>query len=68
MLFIVRFLLATLSVSSALFLAGCSLAYAQASGHVQMEMAVPERIGPTIEIHVVYQAKGLYQIFGQVGH
>jgi Cu+-exporting ATPase len=36
--------------------------------HMQMKMTVPDKFGPTIEIHVVFPAKGLYQIFGQVGH
>jgi len=40
--FIVRFLLATLSVSSVLFLTGRSLAYVEAGGHVQMKMTAPE--------------------------
>jgi hypothetical protein len=33
-----------------------------------MKMAVPDKFGPTVEIHAVFPAKGLYQIFGQVGH
>jgi hypothetical protein len=36
--------------------------------HMQMEMSVPDKFGPTVEIHVVFPAKGLYQIFGQIGH
>jgi hypothetical protein len=37
--------------------------------HMQMmKMAIPDKFGPTVEIHVVFPAKGLYQIFGQVGH
>lgn len=33
-----------------------------------MKMTVPDKFGPTVEIHVVFPAKGLYQIYGQVGH
>jgi len=33
-----------------------------------MHMAVPQKFGPKIEAHVVFPAKGLYQIFGQVRH
>jgi len=33
-----------------------------------MKMSVPDKFGPTVEIHVVFPTKGLYQIFGQVGH
>jgi len=36
--------------------------------HMQMKMAVPDKFGSPVEIHVVFPAKGLYQIFGQVGH
>jgi hypothetical protein len=36
--------------------------------HMQMMMTVPNNFGPKIETHVVFPAKGLYQIFGQVGH
>ena len=36
--------------------------------HMQMKMSVPDKFGPTVEIHVVFPTKGLYQIFGQVGH
>jgi hypothetical protein len=36
--------------------------------HMQMKMSVPNKFGPKIETHVVFPAKGLYQIFGQVGH
>lgn len=33
-----------------------------------MHMAVPQKFGPKIDAHVVFPVKGLYQIFGQVGH
>lgn len=43
-----------------------------AMGHhehqMQMKMSVPEKFGPKIEVHVVFPAAGLYQIFGQVGY
>jgi len=31
-------------------------------------MDIPREFGPEIDVHVVFPAKGLYQIFGQVGH
>jgi hypothetical protein len=34
----------------------------------EMHMRVPERFGPRIDVYVVFPVKGLYQIFGQVGH
>ncbi len=41
----------------------------QGHGHdMTMHMRVPDRFGPKVEVHVVFPAKGLYQIFGQVGH
>lgn len=36
--------------------------------HMQMKMTAPNKFGPKVEIHVVFPAKGLYQIFGQVAH
>ncbi len=33
-----------------------------------MDMKVPEKFGPKVEVHVIFPAKGLYQLFGQVGH
>jgi Cu+-exporting ATPase len=36
--------------------------------HMEMNMTVPEKFGPKIEVHTVFPAKGLYQIFGQVQH
>jgi len=36
--------------------------------HMMMQMTVPEKFGPKIEVHVVFPRKGLYQIFGQVGY
>ena len=33
-----------------------------------MQMTVPKLFGPQIDVHVVFPAKGLYQIFGQVGY
>jgi len=33
-----------------------------------MQMTAPNQFGPQIDVHVVFPAKGLYQIFGQVGH
>ncbi len=33
-----------------------------------MHMTVPPKFGPTIEVPVVFPAKGLYEVFGQVGH
>jgi hypothetical protein len=33
-----------------------------------MHMTVPPKFGPGIEVHVVFPAKGLYEVFGQVGH
>ncbi|HUI68120.1 MAG TPA: hypothetical protein VL087_07910 [Nitrospirota bacterium] len=36
--------------------------------NMQMKMTVPDKFGPEVEIHVVFPAKGRYQIFGQVGH
>ncbi len=35
---------------------------------MEMQMQVPEKFGPKIEAHAVFPAKGLYMIFGQVGH
>ncbi len=35
-------------------------------GH--MHMTVPPKFGPRIEVPVVFPAKGLYEVFGQVGH
>lgn len=35
-------------------------------GH-HMHMAVPPKFGPEIDVHVVFPAKGVYQVFGQVG-
>ena len=38
-------------------------------GHAEhMHMTVPKQFGPQIDVHVVFPAKGLYQIFGQVGY
>jgi hypothetical protein len=31
-------------------------------------MAVPAHFGPKIEVPVVFPAKGLYTVFGQVGY
>jgi Cu+-exporting ATPase len=36
------------------------------SGHAHM--VVPEKFGPRIDVHIVFPAKGLYQIFGEVKH
>jgi hypothetical protein len=36
--------------------------------HMQMKMTVPKNFGPKVEVHVVFPAAGLYQIFGQVGY
>jgi len=36
--------------------------------HMQMMMTVPEKFGPKIEVHMIFPAAGLYQIFGQVGY
>jgi hypothetical protein len=36
--------------------------------HMQMKMTVPDKFGPKIETHIIFPAKGLYQIFGQVEH
>lgn len=36
-------------------------------GHM-MHMDVPKKFGPEIDISVVFPAKGLYQVFSQVGH
>ena len=36
--------------------------------HMQMKMRIPEKFGPKIEVHVIFPAAGLYQIFGQVGY
>jgi len=33
-----------------------------------MQMTVPERFGPQVDVPVVFPSKGLYQIFGQVGY
>ncbi len=33
-----------------------------------MQMALPKKFGPEVDVHVVFPAKGLYQIFGEVGH
>jgi hypothetical protein len=33
-----------------------------------MHMAVPTKFGPGIEVPVVFPAKGLYEVFGQVGY
>ncbi len=33
-----------------------------------MQMTVPEKFGPELEVHLVFPSKGLYQIFGQVRH
>ena len=38
-------------------------------GHdMEMKMNVPKKFGPEIDVHVVFPVRGLYQIFGQVGH
>jgi hypothetical protein len=34
----------------------------------KMPMDIPRELGPEIDVHVVFPAKGLYQIFGQVGY
>ena len=34
----------------------------------QMQMTVPERFGPQVDVHVVFPSKGLYQVFGQIGY
>jgi len=36
------------------------------TGH--MHMTVPEKFGPGIDAHVVFPAKGLYQVFGEIKH
>lgn len=36
--------------------------------HEHMQMPDTKRFGPQIDVHVVFPAKGLYQIFGQVGY
>ncbi|MGC2061699.1 MAG: hypothetical protein WA610_01885 [Thermodesulfovibrionales bacterium] len=36
--------------------------------HMQMKMTVPDKFGPKIEVHAIFPAAGLYQIFGQVGY
>jgi Cu+-exporting ATPase len=36
--------------------------------NMKMDMSVPKKFGPNVEVHVVFPAKGLYQIFGQVGY
>jgi Cu+-exporting ATPase len=36
--------------------------------HGEMHMAVPDRFGPNIEVHVEFPVKGLYEIFGQLRH
>ncbi|MCL5024640.1 MAG: FixH family protein [Nitrospirae bacterium] len=36
--------------------------------HMEMKMPASEKFGPKVEVHVVFPTKGLYQIFGQVGH
>jgi Cu+-exporting ATPase len=36
------------------------------AGH--MHMNVPEKFGPRIDAHVVFPARGLYQIFGEIKH
>ena len=43
---------------------------ASATGHHvdHMQMTVPEKFGPEIEVHIVFPTAGLYQIFGQVEH
>jgi hypothetical protein len=33
-----------------------------------MHMHVPPKFGPKIEVPIVFPAKGLYKVFGQVGH
>jgi hypothetical protein len=33
-----------------------------------MHMTVPRKFGPGIEVHVTFPAKGVYEVFGQVGH
>jgi hypothetical protein len=33
-----------------------------------MDMTVPRKFGPGIEVHVTFPAKGLYEVFGQAGH
>ncbi len=39
-------------------------------GHMMhmMHMNVPKKFGPEIDVPVVFPAKGLYQVFSQVGH
>jgi Cu+-exporting ATPase len=38
------------------------------AGHRHMHMTVPEKFGPVIDAHVVFPARGLYQIFGEIKH
>ena len=33
-----------------------------------MQMTVPKKFGPEIDVHLVFPSRGLYHIFGQVGH
>ncbi|MDA8084350.1 MAG: hypothetical protein M0024_11900 [Nitrospiraceae bacterium] len=37
------------------------------AGHM-MHMEVPKMFGPEVDVHVVFPTKGIYQVFGQVGH
>lgn len=39
-------------------------------GHAEdhMHMLIPAKFGPDIEVPVVFPAKGLYEVFGQVRH
>jgi hypothetical protein len=37
-------------------------------GHEHMHMIVPNKFGPEIEVHMVFPAKGIYQIFGELRH
>jgi hypothetical protein len=37
-------------------------------GEHHMHMAVPAKFGPRIEVPVVFPAKGLYEVFGQVSY
>jgi hypothetical protein len=36
--------------------------------HMKMDMRVPDKFGPEVDVHVVFPSKGLYQIFGQVAY
>lgn len=49
-------------------LPGASMGHDHMGMMQMMHMTVPKKFGPEIDVPVVFPARGLYQIFGQVGY